>query len=357
MNNYIPFLKFKINEIAALASLTPELQAKTYPFLDFAKKKGMSEASFLTMIAKARIAFNRHLKNFPAVFLDNFDIDDSIKLAGRENYSAVIEAFGEYEKFVPVIGLDRPEDRNDLVFRAKAAGLISSSTIALRLQPEDFQSFAVVEDEILEFQRRGAGLFNHWTIVLDNRFCAGVDSASRINQINNFLANASGKVNMNAVIVAGSSLPASISELMKVLTDIHHPRHEISIYRGVVAAAQHPSIYLGDYTVVSPLYSDLDIPAEAMQNVIAAKTIYSHGDVHYIVRGGALKTHARKRLQYNDIAGRIVAQVFYRGPGYSAGDLYLDEKARFIGSGITPGSILKPTINAHINYMFKGFLG
>lgn len=357
MNNYIPFLKFKVNEIAALSTLTPEVKAKTYPFLDLPKKEGMSEQKLVEMIEKAKSSFNRHLKNFPSVFLDNFDIDDSIKVAGRENYSAVIEAFGEYEQFVPVVGLDRPQARNDLVFQAKTNGLISSPTIAIRLQPDDFQSFAVVEDEILELQRQGAGLFSHWTIILDNRVCIGVNAAARSGQINNFLANAASKINIDSVIVAGSSIPASISELTKVLTEIHHPRIEIDIYRGVIAAAHQPSIFFGDYTVVSPLYSDLNIPAEAMQNVIAAKTIYSYGEVHYIVRGGAIKTHARQRLQYNDIAVRIVAKPFYRGSGYSAGDLYLYQKSQFIGSGVTPGSILKPTINAHITYMFTDFPG
>lgn len=357
MNNYIPFLKFKVNEIAALATLSPEVGSRTYPFLDFPKKDGMSEAAFGGMVAKAKVAFERHLKNFPAVFLDNFDIDDSIKTAGKENYSAIIETFGGYGAFVPVVGLDRPQARNDLVFQAKAKGLISSPTIAIRLQAEDFQSFAIVKDKLLEFQHRGAGLFSHWTVVLDNRLCTNVDAVVRGNQIKNFLGSAVGKFHMNTVIVAGSSIPASISELMKVLTETHHPRREIEIFRNVVAAAPHPSIFLGDYTVVSPLYSDVSIPAEAMQNVIAAKTIYSYGDVHYIVRGGSLKTHARQRLQYNDIAGKIVSQPFYRGSGYSAGDLYLHQKAQFQGAGVTPGSILKPTINSHITYMLTDFPG
>lgn len=357
MDNYVPFLKFKVNEIGALSTLEPETQKRTYPFLDLPKKEGMTEITFNTMIEKAKASFSRHLKNFPAIFLDNFDIDDSIKIAGLENYSAVIDAFGSDSKFVPVIGLDRPQARNDIVFQAKSNGIISGQTIAIRLQPEDFQSFTVVEHDLLEFQRQGNGLFNHWTIVLDNRLCAAIDTAVRSAQINKFLADAAGKINIDAVIISGSSIPASISELTKVLTETHHPRKEIDIYRNVIKSKHNLSIFLGDYTVVSPLYSDINIPPEAMQNVIAAKIIYSYSDVHYIVRGGALKTHARQRLQYNDIAAKIVAQPFYRGMGYSAGDLYLYEKSKFMGAGITPGSILKPTINAHITYMLTDFPG
>lgn len=357
MNNYIPFLKFKVNEIGALSTLSSPLKEITYPFLDLPKKDGMGEAAFLAMLAKAKTAFGRHLKEFRNVFLDNYDIDDSITVAGLENYSAVIDCFGEFKAFVPVVALDRTQARNDVVFQAKAAGKISGNAVALRLQAEDVQSFSVVETEIAALQAQGAGLFDSWVLIIDNRVCLNVNEALRSFQINKFLKDASGKMESAAVIVAGSSLPASISELMKVLSEVHHPRSELSIYRQVAGAALHPSIYLGDYTVVSPLYSDVSIPAEAMQNVIAAKTIYTHGDVHYIIRGGALKTHARGRRQYNDIAGRITAQSFYRGPNYSLGDLFLYEKAQNLGSGVTPGSVLKPTINSHITFMLTGFPG
>lgn len=82
MNNYVPFLKFKVNEIAALSTLAPDVQKRTYPFLDLPKKEGMSEVAYGVMIDRAKVAFSRHLKNFPSFFLDNFDIDDSIKVAG-----------------------------------------------------------------------------------------------------------------------------------------------------------------------------------------------------------------------------------------------------------------------------------
>ena len=357
MNNYVPFLKFKSNEIGALATLAPDLQAKTFPFLDLPKKEGMNEGAFLQLVAKTERAYKTHLKSFPAFFLDNFDIDDTIKVGGQENYSAVIDKFGVYQKFIPVIGLDRPEARNELIFQAKADGRISSQNIAIRLQYEDFQSFGAIEEDLKNLQIRGGGLFDYWTMVLDNRVCINIDTDQRSNLIKRFLQHATAKLKIHAVILAGSSFPASISEVMKVNSEINHPRQELSVYRSVFQAALHPSVHLGDYTIVSPLYSDATIPAEAMQNVIAAKTIYTHGDVHYVARGGALKTHSSGRLQYNDIAAKIIAQPFYRGANYSHGDNFLHQKAQMQGSGVTPGSILKPTINAHITYMLRDFPG
>jgi hypothetical protein len=61
------------------------------------------------------------------------------------------------------------------------------------------------------------------------------------------------------------------------------------------------------------------------------------------------------RLQYNDICGHLVKQPFFRGAPYSFGDAYIDEKAQLAGKGVTPSSILKPTINAHIAFMWKDY--
>ncbi|MCY1560405.1 hypothetical protein D9M68_975360 [compost metagenome] len=68
------------------------------------------------------------------------------------------------------------------------------------------------------------------------------------------------------------------------------------------------------------------------------------------MRGGSLKSHPRGFKQYNDIARDIVAKSFFRR-GFSAGDLFLVDKAAGIGSTVMPGSILKPTINLHIAFM------
>ncbi len=89
---------------------------------------------------------------------------------------------------------------------------------------------------------------------------------------------------------------------------------------------------------------------------MAPKVIYSYDDVHFVARGGALRTHARGNLQYNDIARDLCSQPFYRGPAYSFGDKFLDDKANGLGNKVMPSTILKPTINAHITYMVRDFV-
>jgi len=357
MNNYIPFLKLKVNEIGALAALSPEIKIKTYPFFDLPKKNNSTELLFKKLLQKSRNSVKKNLADFPAFFLDNLDIDDSLTIDGLDNYEAVIDAFGDLEKFIPVVALDRLTSRNALVFRKKAEGNIASKSIAIRLQVDDFQSFSVIKDDLRELQNQGIGLFEDWILIIDNQMCKNIDGCDRGDLINKFLSKANGHIIAKSIIVAGSSITASIKDILSSTSELDYHRNELVIYRTVAKAKKHPNIYLGDYTVVSPQYSDLDIPPEAMQNVIAAKVIYSHGDSHYIIRGGSLKSHPRGRLQYNDIAGTILSKSFYRGDSYSWGDKFIRDKANNFSLGVTPSSILKPTINLHMTYMFKSFPG
>lgn len=355
MNNYIPFLKLKANEMGALSELEPAIKSITYPFLDLPKKQFSSEEEFLDTLTKYRKSVGKHAKDCPVIFLDDFDNEDSLEIKGENSYGAVIDAFSDLAEFVPVIGLDREGSRNEIVFQRKEAGILKSNNIVIRLQVDDFENFALAEPEILSLKARGQGLFDYWSIILDNRLCLNVNARDRSQKIVSFINSAVDRLDIYAFIISGSSISASIRDILNVEKEHHHARTELDIYRNTVPHLGGVNIYLGDYTVVSPYYSDVDIPKEAMQNVTAPKVIYSYGGSHYIARGGAIKTHKRGLHQYNDIAAHIVKQPFYRTPGYSYGDNFIYLKSLGQGNKVTPGSILKPTINLHITYMLRDF--
>lgn len=105
----------------------------------------------------------------------------------------------------------------------------------------------------------------------------------------------------------------------------------------------------GDYGCVSPEYSDIELFDEDMQNVTTAKIIYPYHDRLFIKRGGRVKSD---KHQYNEFAEYIVTRSgFYRGQEYSAGDLYLFQKANYEGKSVTAASIVKPLVNLHLSYM------
>ncbi|MGY6119686.1 beta family protein [Paraburkholderia strydomiana] len=353
MNNYVPFLKLKTGEIGALSTLDGQIKSSIVPFIDLPKKDGMSEDVFKRMVDKGARSAANHLKQFPMFFLDNFDIDDSLKIDGDHNYGYVLKTFGQLN-YAPVVGLDRAKGRNEAVFKAKEAGQLVANTIALRLQAEDFESFSLVAAEIDQLLNRGKGLFSHWILVLDNRVCADVAPLKRASVLAKFI-NDSATANFAGIIVAGSSMPPSIGDVTGVLTEHDHSRVEIAIYRALRKQVDGLKLFCGDYTIVSPLYSDVKLAPEVMYNVMTAKVVYSHGDIHYVARGGALRTHPRGHLQYNDIFAQIVAKTFYRQPAFSFGDQFIWDRTVSTGVVVTPASVLKPTINAHISYMVRRF--
>lgn len=353
MNNYVPFLKLKVNEIGALSVLDNDIQGWLVPFFDLPKQKdGITPENFMELTNKAVRSVNKNLKKLNTFFLDNFDIDDSIAINGKNNYAFIIECFKDLN-FIPVVGLDRTNDRNEVVFQYKASGEIKSNTVAIRLLAEDFLSFELVRKEIDVLIKNGTGLFDNWVLVIDNRVCLNIDVAERANQIIQFVEESSTVINFYSIIVTGSSVPSSIAEILDVQSEKSYVRKEIEIYGRIYRNITKNNLFLGDYTIISPLYSEYIIPPEAMRNVTAPKIFYSYNNFHFVARGGALKTHVRGDLQYNDISKVLINKPFYRTPEYSFGDKFLYQKAHHEGNGVTPSSILKPTINAHMTYMIR----
>jgi hypothetical protein len=352
MDNYTPFLKLKVNEIGALKALDNSIKNRVSPFFDLPRKDVMTEESLLELINRSAASVSRNLNGYETFYVDNFDIDDSLRINGEDSYRAVIDAFG-MSGFIPVTGIDRAPGRHQLIVDRKEAGEIKSDSIALRILPEDFEDFELVRDELVELVASVDGVFERWILVFDNRVCNGIDIAERAASIAQFLIEAIPLIEPEEIVITGSSIPSSIREVAAVQSETNLVRTELLLFRAIQVEVPDVALQLGDYTIVSPLYSDLDIPPEAMLNVMAPKITYSHGDEHFIIRGGALKTHPRGNLQYNDLAAVLVRKAFFRRRTYSEGDAFLDDKANCRGSNVTPSSILKPTINAHLTYMLK----
>lgn len=355
MKRYVPFLKLKVNEVGALCELATDIKSSIVPFFDLPRKKdGMSSDEFCELTKKSARSVEKNLKGINQFYLDNFDIEDTVKVNGVDNYQFVIDTFSG-QNFIPVVGLDRTIVRNQIVFDSKKSGKIQSNCVAIRLQPEDIEEFSFVKDELLDLLAAGDGLFDTWTLIIDNRLCNDTDCGKRSGQISSFIPACLAVIPFYEVIITGSSIPSSIGDVISTNTEGPHERAELAIIGPVFKLIDDERLVLGDYTIVSPLYSDLEIPPEALRNVTAPKITYSYENRHYIFRGGQLSSHPRGNLQYNDLAVRLISMVFYRKPPYSFGDRYLDEKANGGGKGVTPSSILKPTINAHITYVFRDF--
>ncbi len=353
--SYIPFLKFKANEIAAVKALESFEKKNLTPFFDFARKADHNSNSLSQMIDRIYRKYELNLTDLPSFYIDNFDIDDAILIDGEDNYSYVINKFIE-TNFIPVVGIDRSENRNLVVFDAKEEGIISSDSIAFRFGSDDLLSYELIADEFDELAAQAGENFDDWHLIIDNRVCKDTDPIKRAEQIFNFINSMRKYYDIDKVIITGSSITPSIKDILNPNEYTDLTRNEIAIFTHALAGlSQIDDVVFGDYTAVSPNYSDVTFDGGVIRKVTTPKIIYCYEDKQFIIRGGALESHPRGSKQYNDLAGIIIAKDYYRGEDYSFGDEYLSQKASSIGKDATPSTIPKSLINAHITYMLNDF--
>jgi hypothetical protein len=352
-HNYTPFLKFKVNEVAGLSALSSALKAEITPFFDLARKNGMVRADFESTVKSCRKKAEKYLTEFRYIFIDSFDIPDSISPTGSPNCRVIIEAFIDFE-YVPVLGLDRAVGHNQAILEAKASSEILSDTVAVRLQPDEFSSFNLIEDELMSLIHAGSELFSNWIFVFDCRVCLESNRMKLATNIANFVLAADKIIQIHKSIVVGSSIPASITDIAKPNDESVIARAELEIFHAALSMVGDSALSLGDYTVVSPTYSELTISPELLLSVTAPKVFYTYDKYHYIARGGRIKTDGYG--QYDDICEQIVSKQFYRKAHYSWGDNFIQRRANGDREkNVTPSTILKPTICAHIEYMAKDY--
>lgn len=351
-NKYTPFLKFKANEVAGLAVLAPGLKELLTPFFDIPRKEGMTRTSFEETVKTCARKATKWLGGFPNFFVDSFDVPDDIAVPGSPNCRILIEAFAG-QTYIPVFGLDRASDHNQTIIAAKKAGEINSDTVAIRLQADDFGSFALIEIELTALISAGSAYFANWVLIFDCRVCLTSNRSKLALDVAAFVSSAAAKFSIQRFIVVGSSIPASITDIAKPKDESVIARAELEIFHAASKKLGGTTLSLGDYTIVSPLYSELNLPPEMLHSVMAPKVFYTFQNYHYVARGGSIKT--RGYQQYNDIASEIITKSFYRGPPYSWGDSFINDKAAGLPPNVTPSVILKPTICAHITYMSQHY--
>lgn len=356
MSKYVPFLKLKSNEIMAVKELEDDLRQELTPFFDFPYKKERTEEDFKKNAGRMFRSINRHLKDIPYFYLDNFDVDSNLVVDDGNSYAYLLSVFRDLP-VVPVISIDRSDDHMHAVSEAKNSGDLKSDVVALRFVAEDFESFDVVADSIKERLGDTFGKFANIDLVLDCRVCSNQVLDSLVSNAINFIQKFTTDYTVNKIIVTGSSIPASIGEILGTQNEVVLPRAELDVFDGVYdVIGDNFNIVLGDYGVVSPIYSDVSVDLEMILNITTSKIFYTFDRHHYVIRGSAIKTHANGFGQYYDHAAVIVNKPFYRGANYSFGDNFIEEKSRSLGSYVTPSTIIKPTVNLHITYMLNDYV-
>lgn len=348
---YIPLLKLKENEIFAIKELKDNFKSQILPLFDIPRKKDLDSTILQKSIDSGLKKINTHLNFLENFYIDTFDINDSLHINGKHNYYYILEQCNKLA--IPVTSIDRNTEQINSIELALENNLISNKVLALRLQKEDFLNFKLTQDDIEDLLGSLIDKFQEIDIIFDNRICSN-ESIALSNNIIKFIEQFIKIYKVRFIVISGSVIDSTIGNIVKTEDNTLLDRYEMDIFNKVKEYFDEKyKIIFSDYGIISPNYSDIDIPAYMLRNIMTPKIIYSYENKHFIIRGGALASHERGDEQYFDFAKIIVNKEFYRGEDFSFGDKYLKEKSLEQGKKVTASSILKPTINAHISYILS----
>ena len=347
MIHYIPFLKAKRGELNAMSELTSEVKQAICPFFDFPlKKEKYDSASYSRKTRDIASGLKKHWGKDAEFYFDDFDIAQKLTVENEEPYTYVLNAL-KVLRIIPVIGLGRGS-HNDSVVELKRKGEIASSTVAFRAVQDDFEDFELNKDEIDDDLAGVFAEFDQIDLILDCRVCSSLDVPLTAQQIAAFARKFCNVYDVRRVIVTGSSIPGSLGDLVKPNSTTAVTRRELAIISQARDLGD-VDMMAGDYTTVSPFYSDANFDPRLFPKVTAPRLIYSFNHSHYVARGISLESGGP--AQYVGITNRLCGQGFFRGRGYSTGEDYFDDKRRRIGNTATNGTVVTPSVVAHITYM------
>ncbi|MFW3380109.1 beta family protein [Aliarcobacter butzleri] len=348
---YIPFLKLKENEIFAVKELKDPFKSQILPLFDIPRKKDLDSSILQKSIDSGIKKINTHLNFLENFYIDTFDIDDSLHINGKHNYYYILKQCNN--SAIPVTSIDRNVEQINSIELALKDELISNKVIALRFQKEDFINFQLIKDDIEDLLGDLINKFEKIDIIFDNRICSE-KTIFLSNNIIKFIEDFAKIYKIRFITISGSVIDSTIGNIVKTQDSTLLHRYDMDIFNIVQKHfSKKYKIIFSDYGIISPNYSDIDIPGYMLRNIMTPKIIYSYDNKHFIIRGGALASHERGDEQYFDFAKIIVNKKFYRGENFSFGDKYLKEKSLEQGKKVTASSILKPTINAHMTYILS----
>ncbi|MCL2244115.1 MAG: beta family protein [Treponema sp.] len=347
MNKYSPFLKFKDGELTALFNLDIADRNSIVPLLEISRDDKLTEITLKTKIDRCSKRMSGKLESSFSFFIDNLEVPDKITINGDNNYLYLLNSFSNFD-IIPVIGFDRVQTHKDICIDYAN---YKTRKIALRITQDYFDGFLAYKKDLNDIIKRIKSDVNIIALLdcnyIDNDAIAEKCKINII-RILDYLKNME---NFTNFVITGSSLPTPIGDKVKTGTYVKINRHEIKLFGEILNYYPELNLIFGDYTIVDPGYSEINIDPKAMLNVITPKIIYSTLESQYIIRGHKIKTHGFD--QYFSQGKTIINEKFFRGKNFSWGDNYLHERTKQKTKKITPSSIIGPTVNAHIKFMIN----
>lgn len=317
--HYVPVLKWKQGEYQALMRLTNTVKDNLTPLIE------IPAIGFDHETGRDRETIDDHLGDFGRrlkekwqsrpCFVDTKYIPPATRMADESHFIEKVfgDARAERCRAIPVIGLS-----NDLQSLAATAAVIRTDQrgVALRLELPDFDH-ANLSTEIGRVLTALHVSYAETDLIID-------EGAPNFQPITVFAQMMLALVAIIPVLnrwrtftIVGTNYPPTVRGLAAPFDVV--PRQEWIAYRTLVnrlgSETRIPTF--GDYAVAHPEPVELDM------RIVRpfAKLRYTFEDHWHIGRGAAVRPHGY--AQYQRLCQQLMAQPYFNGPGYSAGDDYI----------------------------------
>ncbi|MBN1959315.1 MAG: beta family protein [Deltaproteobacteria bacterium] len=313
---YVPILKSKRGEFGALRELASNTRHCLTPLIDVVRmpidKRDQPIDGHLDKIAEnIRDSWGMGRP----IFYDVKDLPLDTRTSTGEHplvYLGERLIANEIEA-IPTIGLDR----DDYYIQATHRMCLVVKSVLLRLEVDDITlpnelsvNIQALLNEI-EVQPSATHILIDLGSIRDN------DANATAETVLGMLRSLESIQEYASVVVAGSSMPQGLSELVHADTTALLPRNEWDIWQLLQAMPSIPrNLGYGDYGVVHPDMLDLD----PRRITLGAAIRYTTNNDVLVIRGRAIKSHPDGFGQFYTLAETLVDLPDYRGSSFSWGD-------------------------------------
>lgn len=347
---YVPVLKGKEGEFAALEALTPEIRTRLMPLIEIPRvpydyandRPSKSLNNHIAGIADRLLRCCQGL----ALYMDLPSFEEEDPADGRSALEVVLaDCVGKGVHVVPVVSrTSSPEYLAVAGAHAQASGL----GLCVRLLVEDFEEDVEIDSEIERLLGSSGAKENDADLVLDLKDL-GPEASRAVLVARSVFSMIKGHNSWRRIVLAAASFPEDLSEVDSARMSTL-PRREWELWKTLQrrpTLLPRPEIIFADYAISHPVPKELDPRTMRM----SASIRYTTQEDWLVVKGRNVRQYGFD--QYFDLCKALVKRPEFFGEDYSWGDSYIAACAR---EKVGPGNATtwrKVGTNHHLTVIVK----
>jgi Beta protein len=349
---YVPILKGKEGEFAALQELKPNVWPLIMPLIEIpsvphdyvndrpAKSLDDHVAGIPERLSKCSMGHPLYLD------LPSYGVEEHLN-DGRLGLDAVLADCRKYGvNVVPVVSR---ASSDDYLSAAGLHGVSSGLGVCVRLPEGDFNEDIDLETDIARILSKiGAFTNTPADLILDLQDIGSEGNRSVVFARYVFSLIPRKDV-WRRIILAAASFPEDLSDVEAATTTLL-PRYEWNLWQALLRKPNglpRRDLIYGDYAVSNPVSKVLDPRTMAM----SANIRYTTRDKWLVVKGRSVRQHGFS--QYFELCESLVARQEYSGRNFSWGDSYIDDCALAMKGPGNATTWRKVGVNHHLTLVAK----